>query len=288
MKKYFITTFLLLNLSFYFTNAQETESFFPSQVGNVWQYYGIANLWQGWSILRDSVASDGYRYLYVGLERYPGQELWWYRIDSTFNVYSGPGHWSDTLYYSNSDSGDVWLRSNLPTFSWIYDEIDGIIFEKETIIKIIRSGPIHPDSGGNEFYDTEQHFASGFGVIYHKEEPYGEVFLRGCIIDGNTFGIVTSVEDVITEVPEIFELMQNYPNPFNPTTVIEYEIKEFGLIKLKIYDILGNEIAVLEDGEKTAGKHTINFNGKNLSSGIYTYTLYNNGKVVSKKMQLIK
>jgi hypothetical protein len=91
---------------------------------------------------------------------------------------------------ADSDSGDVWISyngQNFSLYSWVYDTFEEVVFGKETIIKAIKSGPLHPDSGGTEFWDTEQYFARGFGIIYHKEEPYGEVFLRGCIIDSDTF-----------------------------------------------------------------------------------------------------
>ena len=97
MKRRLLTVTILLALQATIANAQMPESFFPTHVGNLWQYYGAANLWQDWSILQDSVASDGYRYLFVRFARYPGQERWLYRLDSTFSIYKGPGWWGDPL-----------------------------------------------------------------------------------------------------------------------------------------------------------------------------------------------
>ncbi len=66
---------------------------------------------------------------------------------------------------------------------------------------------------------------------------------------------------------------QNYPNPFNPTTNITFRIAEFGFVSLKIYDILGNEVATLINEEKLPGEYRVSFNASGLSSGIYFYKL---------------
>ncbi len=85
-----------------------------------------------------------------------------------------------------------------------------------------------------------------------------------------------------------FELSQNYPNPFNPITTIKYSIKERELVSLKIYDVLGNEMETLVNEEKPAGNYEINFNGENLSSGIYLYKFRTGSFVETKKMILLK
>ncbi len=83
-------------------------------------------------------------------------------------------------------------------------------------------------------------------------------------------------------------LFQNYPNPFNPKTTINYTLSQSGLIKVKVYDILGNEIAVLVNEEQSAGNYKIEFDAGNRSSGIYFYRLESEGKFLTKKMLLIK
>ncbi|HCY77064.1 MAG TPA: hypothetical protein DHV28_14170 [Ignavibacteriales bacterium] len=85
-----------------------------------------------------------------------------------------------------------------------------------------------------------------------------------------------------------YNLFQNFPNPFNPSTVINYAVKEAGLVRLKVYDILGAEVAELVNETKEAGNHTIEFNASQLPSGVYIYTLQVNGFTGSKKMLLMK
>ncbi|KAB2852876.1 MAG: T9SS type A sorting domain-containing protein [Ignavibacterium sp.] len=85
-----------------------------------------------------------------------------------------------------------------------------------------------------------------------------------------------------------YALDQNYPNPFNPSTKIYYSIKEEGLVTLKVYDVLGNEIATLVNENKPAGNYEVQFNALQLPSGVYIYTLQVNGFTSSKKMLLMK
>jgi len=85
-----------------------------------------------------------------------------------------------------------------------------------------------------------------------------------------------------------FSLEQNYPNPFNPNTAISYGLSAFSKVELKVYDVLGNEIATLVDENQNAGSYKVNFNGSNLSSGIYIYTLRAGNNFKSAKMILLK
>lgn len=100
---------------------------------------------------------------------------------------------------------------------------------------------------------------------------------------------VTSIddEDFGTEINN-YNISQNYPNPFNPSTSINYSIPATTKIKIAVFDILGREIAVLVNEEKSAGNHTVNFNGSNLSSGIYFYQLRAGNFSETKKMILLK
>jgi hypothetical protein len=83
-------------------------------------------------------------------------------------------------------------------------------------------------------------------------------------------------------------LENNYPNPFNPTTKINFQIQKSGHVSLKVYDMLGKEVANLIDGVKEAGKYSIDFDASNLSSGTYFYYLKAGEYSESKKMVLTK
>lgn len=88
--------------------------------------------------------------------------------------------------------------------------------------------------------------------------------------------------------PYKYTLSQNYPNPFNPETTIEYSIPTEQLVSIKVFDILGREVADLVNGKKTAGKHSVKLNAANFTSGLYFYTLKAGSFITSKKMLLVK
>jgi len=88
--------------------------------------------------------------------------------------------------------------------------------------------------------------------------------------------------------PEEFKLNQNYPNPFNPVTEIKYTIAEMSKVTLKVYDMLGREVETLVNEEKAAEEYTVEFNGKELSSGIYIYRLTAGEFIQTKQMILLK
>ncbi len=98
----------------------------------------------------------------------------------------------------------------------------------------------------------------------------------------------TGVADKAPATINSFELTQNYPNPFNPTTNITYSVARQGQVQLTVYDILGNEVATLVNEVKPAGQYTATFDGADLSSGVYLYTLTSAGQTVTHKMMLIK
>ncbi len=103
---------------------------------------------------------------------------------------------------------------------------------------------------------------------------------------GNEWYVGVENEDV--PVVKDYALMQNYPNPFNPTTMIKYNLKETGLVTVKVYDVLGREAATLVNEVQNAGLHTFNFNASHLSSGVYLYQIQSGDFTAVKKMMLVK
>lgn len=99
----------------------------------------------------------------------------------------------------------------------------------------------------------------------------------------------TPVVERPNTVPTSYSLSQNYPNPFNPTTRIDYALKATGNVSLKVYDVLGREVATLVNGVQAAGQHSVTFNASNFASGMYFYSLTTpDGLTVTKKMILMK
>jgi hypothetical protein len=98
----------------------------------------------------------------------------------------------------------------------------------------------------------------------------------------------TAVEDDVFTALEGYSLFQNYPNPFNPSTTIKFNLEEAGFVTLKVYDILGNEVAVLVKGNLEKGIHEVDFNASIVNSGVYFYRLAAGAFAQVKKMTLLK
>ncbi|HAB54326.1 MAG TPA: hypothetical protein DCE80_19460 [Ignavibacteriales bacterium] len=97
-----------------------------------------------------------------------------------------------------------------------------------------------------------------------------------------------SIESNFVEIPDEYELVGNYPNPFNPTTKISYQLPNKAQVTLKIYDLLGREVAILVNEEKQAGKYEVEFDASSLSSGVYLYRISINDFVKTMKMMVVK
>ncbi len=129
--------------------------------------------------------------------------------------------------------------------------------------------------------------------------PAGEIVLFNSNEEFQVTSSITSdrngdeIISTLNEIPSIYSLAQNYPNPFNPSTNIQFSLPVSGVITLKVYDILGQEVASLVDGTIAAGTHNIVWNGTNMNnvqvpSGIYIYSLKSDLMSLSHKMILMK
>jgi hypothetical protein len=126
---------------------------------------------------------------------------------------------------------------------------------------------------------TSDSVTTAVGLVYTPPKPD-----LGCF----EYGAILGVKDNNTTLPNTFSLSQNYPNPFNPTTIISYQLSVSGMVTLKVYNILGQEVATLVNSEKAAGEYKVSFNASNLPSGIYLYQLRAGNFVETKKMMLMK
>jgi len=96
------------------------------------------------------------------------------------------------------------------------------------------------------------------------------------------------INQISSEIPSGFELYQNYPNPFNPMTNVKFQIPKSGVVDLKIYDILGNEIETLINRQLNPGTYEVSFNASRYPSGIYFYKMRYGNITESRKMILLK
>ena len=143
-------------------------------------------------------------------------------------------------------------------------------------------------SGLGRGYDG---LVKGIGLYRRQSEGWVGIGLKGAVINGVLYGDTTTVgvnELLYHYQPEDFQLYQNYPNPFNPATTITYQLPKDGMVTLKVYDMLGTEVANLVNEKKIAGKYEVKFNASNLASGVYIYWFNINEYVSVKKMVLLR
>ena len=153
---------------------------------------------------------------------------------------------------------------------------------------------------GNYSLTTIYHPLSG-SKIYHISYDYSEMYYSTKILNDTIHYAQYIYNPVyVNDITEIknFNLLQNYPNPFNPTTTIRYTIPSArsplpggargGLVTLKVYDMLGREVATLVNENQKAGNYEVEFNGSNLASGIYFYRLKDGNYISTKKLVLLK
>ena len=111
--------------------------------------------------------------------------------------------------------------------------------------------------------------------------PQGKIYIY-------SYKNLTNIEDCKENVPNNFKLNQNYPNPFNPTTIIQFSISQQSFVTLKVYDVLGREVAALVNEEKETGSYNVSFDASSFSSGVYIYKIQAGNFINSKKMVLLK
>ena len=135
-------------------------------------------------------------------------------------------------------------------------------------------------------------FADGLGyaVCEFNGDTGSPIFtyeLIGCRIDGTVYGIVDAVQEATTPARS-FELGQNYPNPFNPSTTIRYGLLHRSHVSLTVFNTLGQQISILQNGEQAAGYHEVRFDASDLPSGVYLYRLRSGEFTETKKLVLVR
>lgn len=181
----------------------------------------------------------------------------------------------------NAAYGDITDYINVPAASYTLDITPGD--DNSTIVASF-AADLSGLEGGSAVV-----FASGFldPSMNQNGEPFG---IFAALSDGTVVGFstVTSAEDNNVAVPAKYGLNQNYPNPFNPTTNINFSIPEQQLVKLKVYNAIGQEVATLVNDIMNQGNYSVKFDANDFSSGVYFYKLQAGNFSKVKKMILTK
>ncbi len=190
------------------------------------------------------------------------------------------------MIFYTSDGGANWNYVNLP---WLDEDIEDAAFENTTHGYAVGDKYLlETFDGGKSWTDiADTNLMKGFSLNDVSVDDEGYVWICSSTSKVFTTAPVLSVNDDNAAITN-FNLAQNYPNPFNPVTNIEFNIKNNSRVTLRVYDLLGREVATLINGVISHGNHKLQFDASSLASGIYIYRLNADGISISKKMILLK
>jgi len=187
--------------------------------------------------------------------------------------------------YNISDTGWQYIDFQFP---FIYQANKNLLIEVCFNNSLYTTNTfVYASNATNKNLHQHSDLTSGDGCqnIY---TPWNSYTQRPNVRIYSTEGIVIKTENKEEYIPQKYTLTQNYPNPFNPSTKINFAIPKQGLVTLKLYDVLGREVASLVNEVKTAGSYIVDFDASALSGGVYFYKLEVNGYSDVKRMILIK
>ena len=240
------------------------------------------------------------------IDRTKGSILWRLGgVNNQFTFINDPIKFSRQHNIRRIDNGNITLFDNgnyhSPSFSraveYTLDEVNHTVtlvweYRNTPPIYAFAMGSVQRLENGNTFIGwgytgtTLSEVTPGGQVALEMKLSNGYLSYRAFKFDWDS--TVTSITNSGNNSPDSYSLEQNYPNPFNPSTRISFSLPKTGNVTLKVYDIMGREVAELVNSQLLAGNHEINFSPNNLSSGIYIYRLEADNFSTSKKMILMK
>jgi len=216
------------------------------------------------------------------------------KSDYTIRFYS-----SVDITWPSDGCAQMVINYELPPLEWVHIALS---FTKNSGAVVYINGvaqELQDWTGDNDYSVSPGD--TGADIFWIGRDSFNKQTLTGTFIDDFKFyNTALTAEEVVaiytgaTSVEEEvslasnYQLAQNYPNPFNPETTIKFDIPERSKVKLSIFNIEGQEIAVLVNDFRNAGTYSESFNGSNLTSGVYFYRLESNGHSTTKRMLLLK
>ena len=281
--KVIVAAFLFIPLSYQL--LAQSYITYPLNLGDYWQYeVEELYIYYSYEVIGDTTfLSNGLTYKV--LQRNSGTKIYRRFIEDKVYHYNNNLQEDQILYDFTLQPGDtvaVFASENdtliITLIDIRYNNIFG--FDRKQWLFLFDYIPTIDDEV--VFTITDDIGETSSGSYWENHE------LVGAIINGITYGTIVSAKYYGEVIPRSFVLTQNFPNPFNPTTTITYQIPGLSFVTLKVYDVLGNEIANLVNEEKPIGGYEVEFNAINLPSGIYFYRLRAGSFVETKKMVLLK
>lgn len=199
---------------------------------------------------------------------------------------------STGVIFKSTDNGTAWISKNngLPTKAdGNYASLFSLITTGNILIAGTSEGICYSSDSGENWNDFNADLPTRVFVSALSADNQFITAGTSENVWHRSISTITSIrEETNSEIPKIFNLSQNYPNPFNPSTTINFQIPSVSKVSLKVYDVLGREVASLINENKSAGKYSVAFNADKLASGVYLYRLQAGNYFETKKMILLK
>jgi glucose dehydrogenase len=243
---------------------------------------------------------DGNGNLYIGcsdskfyaINTQNGSIKWTYQSGSP--ILSTPAVSNIGLIYFGNHSGKVIAIDSSSNIHWFYQDSTSIdaplLYERGTLYVGTVGARLLAfyDGADSSIYGLKKAGHANTNVL--MQPPVWGTFQgnnqrTGVVFNGKA---ITGVKDKTSQLPTEYSLSQNYPNPFNPSTTISYQVASTGKISLKVYDLLGREVAKLVNEVKAQGSYIVTFNATKIPSGVYFYRLTAGTFTQAKKMLVVK
>jgi len=275
---------IVLNLFLNCNMYSQIQKYFPLHLGDQWEYAddnGPSMTYFTNKIVNVDTLQDGSQVFEV-LTSFNTKHYYKILSNDSNTVYHLDGNTNSQflpLYKVNVQSSHNWNSGG--DYDWVYLKYKTINVTSWLFWDSVCVYWLGYKMEDSVYAIESRELMKNIGLIY-REYDFGIVYLRGCIINGEKYGIVAVDENpVIT--PKNVEI-NNYPNPFNGQTIIQYSIPEYDYVGIKIYDILGREVEVLLSEYKESGTHSIKWVAENLTSGIYIAVIKYKNKLLTHKL----
>ena len=220
----------------------------------------------------------------------PPQQLFFYGtsfITPTTGWAVGSYQPTGSIIMKSTQSGFVWTLQSAPTTNIL----TGVSFASVDIGTAVgfNGTIVHTTNGGTDWVSQQSNTPQSLNAVSFITPQMGIAVGDSGTILRTTVGGTTDVgQQSQSRIPGTFTLNQNYPNPFNPSTTITFRVDLSGRVSLKVFNMIGQEVATLIDGAETAGQHEVNFDATDLPSGAYFYRLQSGNVTETRRMLLLK
>jgi hypothetical protein len=272
--KIIFNTFVILQLLSSFYTYSQSGNAKSLEIGNIWIYENSTTFQSTYStkyiVVRDTIIFEK-KYAVI---KDDFDEYYFERADSI------------KIYFFNTIIGSEYVVIDFSVSETPNIQVDTIQFWDQTRVEVC-------ESYWSTLQDYTTCYTEGIGETGHVLTSHGGGYSRKSIVAAQLNGVKygdTVLVGIEKSTPRelSYGLSQNYPNPFNPTTIIKYAVPRSAEVQIKVYDVLGTKIKTLLNEHKQAGTYEVEFDAKNLPSGVYFYRLISENYSETKKMLLLR